>query len=302
MMQEDLLIIEPSKKDLEKEDTIDVSSYDNFPAAYSNDGIKIYFHEIGKYPLLTKEREQLLGKRISMGDNSAREELINSNLRLVASIAKGYLNQGLDYLDLIQEGNLGLMKAVEKFDYSLEYRFSTYATWWIKQTIQTAINEKSRLIRLPANVAEQLKKIYSAQTALFFENGEYPDSEEIAFYLGEPFTEEKVEQLLAYGNAPTSLDKTINDDDDLTLGDTVATSSDNENKVSLDNLFDKEQLAKMLMKLTPVEREVLCYHRGLLGFPKKTLEAIGKMHGVTKEIIRQIDKKAFNKLTKMIKE
>ena len=301
MMSEEL-VVEPSKKDLEKEDIIDVSSYDNFPAAHLNESIKIYFHEIGKYPLLTKEKEQALGKRISMGDNSAREELINSNLRLVASIAKGYLNQGLDYLDLIQEGNLGLMKAVEKFDYSLEYRFSTYATWWIKQTIQTAINEKSRLIRLPANVAEQLKKIYSAQTALFFENGEYPSCEEIAFYLGEPFTEEKVEQLLAYGNAPTSLDKTINEDDDLTLGDTVATSSDNENKVSLDNLFDKEQLAKMLMKLTPMEREVLCYHRGLLGFPKKTLEAIGKMHGVTKERIRQIDKKAINKLTKMIKE
>ena len=265
------------------------------PTGYMPDAVRAYMNSIRKIPLLTFEEEQLLGKRLAQGDEAARERLIESNLRLVVSIAKKYLHRTkIPFLDLIQEGNMGLMKAVEKWDYSLGYKFSTYATWWIKQSISKVVIEQSRAIRIPAHVIEQLSKMGQITNELCQELKREPTNKEIADRMG--LDEKKVKELREIVKDPISIDQNINDEDDATIGDLVA---DESNDHPIEDLF-KEEVTKrvqdVLATLDNREADVLVRRYGLNNQKAQTLEEIGKEYKLSKERIRQIEEKALKKL------
>ena len=260
----------------------------------STDPIRKYLKEIGSIPLLTQEQEQDLAKRKSEGDAEAGKKLVEANLRLVVSIAKRYTGRGMSFLDLVQEGNIGLMKAVEKFDYTKGYRLSTYATWWVKQSVTRALADQSRTIRLPVHMVEAVNRIRKAQRALAVKLGREPSNEEIGKEVG--MSEKRVTELMQSSGDTVSLETPVGDEDGSNLGDFVADDSNASTEEKAESVFLREEIEQMLQGLNPREREVIILRFGLESGHPLTLEEVGKRFKVTRERIRQIETAALRKL------
>lgn len=281
---------------LEEDDDVEVEKIDlSVPDGISTeDPVRMYLKEIGKVPLLTAEEEIELAKRMELGDQEAKKRLAEANLRLVVSIAKRYVGRGMLFLDLIQEGNLGLIKAVEKFDYRKGYKFSTYATWWIRQAITRAIADQARTIRIPVHMVETINKLIRVSRQLLQELGREPTPEEIAAEMDMPV--ERVREILKISQEPVSLETPIGEEEDSHLGDFI---QDDNVPVPADAAtftLLKEQLEEVLGTLTEREQKVLILRFGLEDGRARTLEEVGKEFNVTRERIRQIEAKALRKL------
>ncbi len=259
-----------------------------------DDSVRVYLREIGKINLLTMQEEVMLAKRIEHGDQEAQRKLIEANLRLVVSVAKKYTKRGLLFLDLIQEGNQGLIRAVEKFKYRKGYKFSTYAIWWIRQAITRAIADQARTIRIPVHMVETINKLRKASRKLVQKYGREPSLEELAAEVGLPI--EKVKNIMKTAMDPISLETPINGEDDSHLGDFVEDKSAQSPAEAAFNLILKEQINKVLSTLTERESRVIRYRFGLDDGWQRTLEEVGQKFGVTRERIRQIEAKALRKL------
>ena len=259
-----------------------------------DDPVKVYLKEIGRVPLLSAEEEVELAIRMSQGDVAAKKRLSEANLRLVVSIAKRYVGRGMLFLDLIQEGNLGLIKAVEKFDYTKGYKFSTYATWWIRQAITRAIADQARTIRIPVHMVETINKVKKVNSQLLHENGHEPTNEQIAEKLEMPV--EKVREIMRVAQEPVSLETPIGEEEDSHLGDFIPDEDAPAPSDVASHTMLKEQLAEVLSTLTPREEKVLRLRFGLEDGRSRTLEEVGKEFNVTRERIRQIEAKALRKL------
>jgi RNA polymerase primary sigma factor len=260
----------------------------------SLDSLRLYLREIGKVQLLTADQEVTLAKRIERGDMRAKREMIEANLRLVVSIAKGYLGRGLSFLDLIQEGSLGLIRAVEKFDYRKGYKFSTYATWWIRQAVTRAIADKARTIRIPVHMVEKLNKVVHIERQLVQRLGREPSPAEIAEEL--EMTTEEVREILRMSQLPISLEKPIGEEADSSLGDFVEDEAAESPFDTAQLLLRREDVVNALNALPRREREVIELRYGLLGGEPRTLEEVGRAFGVTRERIRQIENNTLKKL------
>ena len=259
-----------------------------------DDPVKAYLKEIGRVPLLTPEEEIELAIRIADNDEKAKKRLAEANLRLVVSIAKRYVGRGMQFLDLIQEGNLGLIKAVDKFDYTKGFKFSTYATWWIRQAITRAIADQARTIRIPVHMVETINKVKKANSQLLHQNGREPTADEISEYLEMPV--DKVREILRVAQEPVSLETPIGEEEDSHLGDFIPDDDALAPADAASMSLLKEQLADVLKTLTPREEKVLSLRFGLEDGNPKTLEEVGKEFNVTRERIRQIEAKALRKL------
>ncbi len=258
------------------------------------DSVRMYLKEIGKVNLLTFEEEVDLAQQIEKGSLSAREKLINANLRLVVSIAKKYIGRGLTFLDLVQEGNQGLMRAVEKFDWRRGFKFSTYATWWIRQAITRAIADQAKTIRIPVHMVETINKVYKATRALTQRLGHEPEIEQIAEEVG--ITVEKVEEIYRISQDTTSLSTPVGDDEDSFLGDFIEDTTQMSPYEETSKELLRESICEVLGSLDERETKVLSLRFGLMGETPKTLEEVGKIFNVTRERIRQIEAKALRKL------
>ncbi|MBQ9013327.1 MAG: RNA polymerase sigma factor RpoD [Bacilli bacterium] len=259
-----------------------------------NDPVRMYLKEIGRISLLSLDEELALSKRVEEGDEEAKRILAESNLRLVVSIAKRYVGRNLSFLDLIQEGNIGLMKAVDKFDASKGYKFSTYATWWIRQAITRAIADQAKTIRVPVHMVETINKLKRIQRQMTLELNREPTEEELAKKMGT--TEEKVREIFKISQDPLSLETPIGEEDDSHLGDFLKDESSMSPEEYAINEVLKDEIEEVLCTLTPREEEVLKLRFGLKGGTCHTLEEVGNMFGVTRERIRQIEAKALRKL------
>ena len=259
-----------------------------------DDPVKAYLKEIGRVPLLTAEQETELARAAQAGDEDARRKLSEANLRLVVSVAKRYAGRGLPFLDLIQEGNLGLMKAAEKFEPERGFKFSTYATWWIRQSITRAIADQARTIRIPVHMVETINKVKKVSSQLLHENGHEPSAEEIAERLDMPV--DKVREIMRVAQEPVSLETPIGEEEDSHLGDFIPDEEAPVPAEAASQTLLKEQLADVLKTLTPREEKVLRLRFGLEDGRPRTLEEVGKEFNVTRERIRQIEAKALRKL------
>ena len=259
-----------------------------------DDPVRMYLKEIGKVPLLTAEEEIEIAKRLETGDEEAKKKLSEANLRLVVSIAKRYVGRGMLFLDLIQEGNLGLIKAVEKFDYRKGFKFSTYATWWIRQAITRAIADQARTIRIPVHMVETINKLIRVSRQLLQQYGREPTPEEIAKEMG--ISESKVREIIKIAQEPVSLETPIGDEEDSHLGDFIPDDDAPAPAEAASFALMKEQLLDVLDTLTPREEKVLRLRFGLDDGRQRTLEEVGKEFNVTRERIRQIEAKALRKL------
>jgi RNA polymerase primary sigma factor len=260
----------------------------------SLDSLRLYLRSIGRVELLTADQEVFLAKRIERGDMVAKQQMIEANLRLVVSIAKGYLGRGLSFLDLIQEGSLGLIRAVEKFDYRRGYKFSTYATWWIRQAVTRAIADKARTIRIPVHMVEKLNKVVHVERQLVQEFGREPTPEEIAGEL--QWTAREVKDILRIAQLPVSLEKPIGEEEDSELGDFVEDEAAESPFERASENLRRENVRRALDALPPREREVIEMRYGLRGHKARTLEEVGRAFGVTRERIRQIENNTLKKL------
>ena len=273
----------------------EIADTDSMADTFSTDDpVRMYLKEIGKVALLTQEEEVELATRMSQGDEDAKRRMAEANLRLVVSIAKRYVGRGMLFLDLIQEGNLGLIKAVEKFDYTKGYKFSTYATWWIRQAITRAIADQARTIRIPVHMVETINKVIRVSRQLLQELGHDPSAEEIAAEMGIPV--EKVRDILKIAQEPVSLETPIGEEEDSHLGDFIPDEDASEPSEAASFSLLKEQLMAVLATLTPREEKVLRLRFGIEDGRTRTLEEVGKEFNVTRERIRQIEAKALRKL------
>nr|WP_027355522.1 RNA polymerase sigma factor RpoD [Desulfofundulus thermocisternus] len=279
-------VIEPSA-----EEDVDLSIPEGIAI---DDPVRMYLKEIGRIPLLTPEEEIELAKRIEQGDEEAKRRLAEANLRLVVSIAKRYVGRGMLFLDLIQEGNLGLIKAVEKFDYRKGYKFSTYATWWIRQAITRAIADQARTIRIPVHMVETINKLIRVSRQLLQELGREPTPEEIAKEMG--ISEEKVREIMKIAQEPVSLETPIGEEEDSHLGDFIEDQDARAPAEEASYTLLREQLEEVLKTLTDREQKVLRLRFGLDDGRARTLEEVGQKFGVTRERIRQIEAKTLRKL------
>ena len=259
-----------------------------------DDPVKVYLKEIGRVPLLSSEEEIDLAIRIANGDVQAKQRLSEANLRLVVSIAKRYLGRGMQFLDLIQEGNLGLIKAVDKFDYTKGFKFSTYATWWIRQAITRAIADQARTIRIPVHMVETINKVKKVQSQLLHQNGHEPTPDEIADELDLPV--DKVREIMRVAQEPVSLETPIGEEEDSHLGDFIPDDGAPAPADAASHTMLREQLSDVLSTLTPREEKVLRLRFGLDDGRARTLEEVGREFKVTRERIRQIEAKALRKL------
>ena len=259
-----------------------------------DDPVRMYLKEIGKVPLLDSEREIYLAEKMANGDEKAKQELVESNLRLVVSIAKRYVGKGMFFLDLIQEGNLGLIKAVDKFDYRKGYKFSTYATWWIRQAITRAIADQARTIRIPVHMIETIHKISRESRKLLQELGREPTAEEIADKIG--MSADKVREIMKIAQDPVSLETPIGEEEDSHLGDFIPDEDSPAPADAASYALLREHLNEVLHTLTPREENVLKLRFGLIDGRQRTLEEVGKEFNITRERIRQIEAKALRKL------
>lgn len=285
----------PDYSSVDEQDEEKYKEYADLSSGKVYDNVKIYLKSIGKVPLLKTEQEKEIAKRIQAGDQDAKDELIEANLRLVVAIAKKYVGRGLQFLDLIQEGNLGLVKAVDKFDYTKGFKFSTYATWWIRQAITRAIADQARTIRIPVHMVETINKLTRVQRQLVQELDREPTAEEIAERLGN-ISAEKVREIQKISMEPVSMETPIGEEDDSHLGDFI----EDKHALSPDeyatNELLKDEINNVLMMLTERERKVIQLRFGLIDGRARTLEEVGKVFGVTRERIRQIEAKALRKL------
>ncbi|HIZ75919.1 MAG TPA: sigma-70 family RNA polymerase sigma factor [Candidatus Mediterraneibacter stercoravium] len=263
--------------------------------------LKIYLNEIGQIPLLSEEEERELGRRSAQGDSSARQKLAEGNLRLVVSLAKHYTGRGVQMMDLIQEGNMGLMRAAEKYDYTMENRFSTYASWWIKEAMQRAIDQQSREIRVPVHVAENMKKVQKISKDLQQKLGRDPLPKEIAENMPGK-TEEDVKNILSYLQSPVSLETPVGDEGENSLGDMVEDKTEATPEEAMNALVQKEEVSELLESLSERERQVIRLRYGLEDGKTHTLEEIGSILNVTRERVRQIEARAMEKLRKNAKK
>ena len=288
----------PALDELEEIDEVteeEIAEADSMVDSYSTDDpVRMYLKEIGKVNLLTQEEEIELAVRMSQGDEEAKRRMAEANLRLVVSIAKRYVGRGMLFLDLIQEGNLGLIKAVEKFDYTKGYKFSTYATWWIRQAITRAIADQARTIRIPVHMVETINKVIRVSRQLLQELGHDPSAEEIAAEMNIPV--EKVRDILKIAQEPVSLETPIGEEEDSHLGDFIPDEDASEPSEAASFSLLKEQLMSVLATLTPREEKVLRLRFGIEDGRTRTLEEVGKEFNVTRERIRQIEAKALRKL------
>ena len=276
------------------EDGEDLENALNTDGIAIDDPVKVYLKEIGRVPLLTPEEEIDLAIRISSGDEAAKKRLSEANLRLVVSIAKRYLGRGMQFLDLIQEGNLGLIKAVEKFDYTKGFKFSTYATWWIRQAITRAIADQARTIRIPVHMVETINKVKKVSSQLLHTNGHEPTADEISDELDMPV--DKVREIMRVAQEPVSLETPIGEEEDSHLGDFIPDDDAPAPQDAASHTLLREQLSDVLDTLTPREEKVLRLRFGLEDGRSRTLEEVGKEFNVTRERIRQIEAKALRKL------
>ena len=287
----DIDVIEEGEDEPEDDENLDLS----IPQGVGiDDPVRMYLKEIGKVDLLTAEEEVSIAKRIEEGDETARQELIEANLRLVVSIAKKYVGRGLLFLDLIQEGNMGLMKAVEKFDYTKGYKFSTYATWWIRQAITRAIADQARTIRIPVHMVETINKLIRVSRQLLQELGREPTPEEIGEEMD--LSPDKVREIMKISQEPVSLETPIGEEEDSNLGDFIEDEDAPAPAKAASYSLLKEQIDQVLDSLTEREKRVLELRFGIEDGRPRTLEEVGKEFGVTRERIRQIESKALRKL------
>lgn len=296
LLKDDFEDVEPDIEDLENIEEVDISdtAITNMDGINIDDPVRMYLREIGKIPLLTYEEELELAKKIIDGDEDAKQKLAESNLRLVVSIAKKYLGRGMLFLDLIQEGNMGLIKAVEKFDYEKGYKFSTYATWWIRQAITRAIADQARTIRIPVHMVETINKLIRTSRHLLQRLGREPTPEELSAELEMPI--DKVMEIQKIAQDPVSLETPIGEEDDSHLGDFIPDEDSPAPQDSAAYTLLKEQLEDVMNTLTPREAKVLKLRFGLEDGKARTLEEVGRVFEVTRERIRQIEAKALRKL------
>ncbi len=291
---EDIVLEEIAYQQEEESEEDDLESSLSTEGISIDDPVKVYLKEIGRVPLLSPEEEIELAIRIIDGDEVAKKRLSEANLRLVVSIAKRYLGRGMQFLDLIQEGNLGLIKAVEKFDYTKGFKFSTYATWWIRQAITRAIADQARTIRIPVHMVETINKVKKVSSQLLHTNGHEPTADEISDELDMPV--EKVREIMRVAQEPVSLETPIGEEEDSHLGDFIPDDDAPAPADAASHTLLKEQLAEVLDTLTPREEKVLRLRFGLEDGRSRTLEEVGKEFNVTRERIRQIEAKALRKL------
>ena len=279
----------------EVEDNEDIDKFLAEEGVAIDDPVRMYLKDIGKIPLLDPEREAYLAERIALGDQDAKNELVEANLRLVVSIAKKHVGRGMYFLDLIQEGNLGLMKAVDKFDHTKGYKFSTYATWWIRQAITRAIADQARTIRIPVHMVETIHRVSRASRQLLQEYGREPTTDEIAEKLG--MSADKVREIMKASQDPVSLETPIGEEDDSHLGDFIPDDSSPTPAEAVSyQLLEEQHSNKVLHTLTPREEMVIKLRFGLEDGRTRTLEEVGKEFNITRERIRQIEAKALRKL------
>ena len=287
-------------EDADGEEVLTESNVEKFEKSLASEGVsvddpvKVYLKEIGSFPLLSLDEEIELAERIMQGDEKAKKRLAEANLRLVVSIAKRYVGRGMLFLDLIQEGNLGLIKAVEKFDHTKGFKFSTYATWWIRQAITRAIADQARTIRIPVHMVETINKVKKVQSQLLHKNGQEPSVEELAAELDMPY--DKVREILKVAQEPISLESPIGEEEDSHLGDFIPDYDAPVPEEAATHTLLKEQLNEVLSTLTPREAKVLSLRFGIEDGRPRTLEEVGKEFNVTRERIRQIEAKALRKL------
>ena len=290
---EDLIDLEEEKEDAEDEE-IKLEDFSDLKGFNIDDPVKMYLKEIGKIPLLSADEERILAENMEAGDIEAKKKLAETNLRLVVSIAKRYVGRGMQFLDLIQEGNMGLMKAVEKFDFRRGFKFSTYATWWIRQAITRSIADQARTIRIPVHMVETINKLVRIERQLVQELGREPTNEEISEHMG--IEVDKVNEIRKIAQEPVSLETPIGEEDDSHLGDFI----EDETAIAPDEAANfsmlKEQLNQVLSTLSDREKKVLELRFGLNDGTPRTLEEVGKEFEVTRERIRQIEAKALRKL------
>jgi RNA polymerase primary sigma factor len=291
---EDLL--GPTDEDFENEgeETVELDAVDLLEGVGTEDPVRMYLKEIGTVALLTADEELELAKRKTEGDMVAKEKLIEANLRLVVSIAKRYTGRGMSFLDLVQEGNLGLIKGVEKFDYTKGYKLSTYATWWIRQSVTRALADHARTIRVPVHMVETINRMSKMQRKLTLELGYEPSTKELADALD--MTEEKVLEIMQIAREPASLETPIGEEDDSNLGDFVADNNTVTPEANIESVMLREHIDVLLQDLKDREREVIILRFGLRDGHPRTLEEVGKIFNVTRERIRQIEAKALRKL------
>lgn len=294
VVAEDAATGDVAKHDLKEEENLVLSDEEITKDININDPVRMYLKEIGRISLLSSEEELELSVRIANGDEAAKNILAESNLRLVVSIAKRYVGRGLLFLDLIQEGNIGLMKAVEKFDYGKGYKFSTYATWWIRQAITRALADQARTIRVPVHMVETINKMARVQRQMTLELNREPSEEELAEKMG--ITVDKVREVMKISQDPVSLDTPIGEEDDSHLGDFIKDERSMSPEEYATNEILKEEIKNVLMTLQDREQEVLELRFGLVDGTSHTLEEVGKKFNVTRERIRQIEAKALRKL------
>ncbi len=291
---DDLLLVPIDDAEGDDEETELIDDVDVLEGVSTEDPVRMYLKEIGNVPLLTSEEEVELARRVEQGDEEAKRKLTEANLRLVVSIAKKYVGRGMPFLDLIQEGNMGLMKAVDKFDYTKGYKFSTYATWWIRQAITRGIADTGRTIRVPVHMVETINKTLRMTRSLLQELGREPTPEEVAQQLGVPVS--KVREVLKISRDPVSLDTPIGEEDDSHLGDFIEDDSAQSPADSAAFSMLREELDNALASLTDRERQVVRLRFGLEDGRQRTLEEVGREFNVTRERIRQIEAKALRKL------
>ena len=289
-------LLEPADENFsnDEEETVELDAVDLLEGVGTEDPVRMYLKEIGTVALLTAEEELELAKKKSEGDPVAKEKLIEANLRLGVSIAKRYTGRGMSFLDLVQEGNLGLIKGVEKFDYTKGYKLSTYATWWIRQSVTRALADHARTIRVPVHMVETINRMSKMQRKLTLELGYEPSTKELADHLD--MTEEKVLEIMQIAREPASLETPIGEEDDSNLGDFVADNNTVTPEANIESVMLREHIDVLLQDLKDREREVIILRFGLRDGHPRTLEEVGKIFCVTRERIRQIEAKALRKL------